>query len=41
MGGFAVKVMQLKLRSPSLARASYKTLGAERIVAELSVIKKV
>ena len=41
LAGFAVKVMQHKLRCPSRARASFKTLGAERIVAELWAVKKI
>jgi hypothetical protein len=41
LAGFAVKVMQLKHRCPSCARASFKTLGAKRIVAELWAIKKI
>ena len=40
-GGFAVKVMQLKHQCPSHAGASFKALGAERIVAELSAIRKI
>jgi len=39
VGGFVVKAMQLKHRCPSLARASFKALGAGRIVAELLAVK--
>jgi hypothetical protein len=40
LGVFAVKVMQFRNPCPSLARAFFKALGAERIVPQLSAVKE-
>jgi hypothetical protein len=39
-GGFTVKLIKLKLQSPSLARAPFKGLEADTNISELSKMEK-